>query len=154
MYILIADLLGNKELARGPAARKVLAPLKGKDAETTIRNLAKELGTDDYLGTKRKVLALVEAAQQKLAAALADFKKHKDTFRLKLKSGKSIGLSPEVIRRTLVTFAETKRNLDELHEKISKTKTLAQLLAILYGRQAKAVHETAGVVPVHPCRGQ
>jgi len=148
MYITIADLLGNIGLSRGVSARKVMQTVKGKDPEATIRNLAKELGSDDYLGTKRKVLALIEETQAQLAGALTDFKKHKDSFRLKLKSGKTIGLSPEIIRRTLVSFAETKRNIDELLEKVKGTKTLAQLLAILYGRHAKAVFATGDEEPV------
>ena len=143
LKILIADLLGNKELARTQGAKKVFATFKGKTPEDTLRNVARELaGGDDYRSTQRKVLALIGSTQEKLATQLKDFKANKDNFRLKLKSGKSMGLSPEVIRRTLVTFAESKRDLDELAEKVKKSKGLPQLAAVLYGRIAKAMHSS------------
>lgn len=142
LKITIADLLGNKDLARGAPAKKVFATLKGADPEETVRNVAKQMsGGDDYLGTKRKVLALIDQTQIELSEALKEFKANKDQFRLKLKTGKIIGLSAEVIRRTLLQFAETKRNLKELYDKIKPTKTLAQLVALLYGHHARAVHE-------------
>jgi len=149
LKITIADLLGNIELARTQGAKKVFATLKGKDAEETVKNVAKQLtGNDDYLGTKRKVHALIEHTQEVLAQSLKDFKDHKDEFQLKLKNGKTLGYTAEVIRRTLLSFAEAKRDLTELHEKVGKTKNLAQLVALLYGRIAKAVHEVEEAEPV------
>ena len=142
LKLTIADLLGNKDLARGAAAKKVFSTVKGKTPEETIQNVAKELhGNDDYRGTKRKVGSLVAATQQKVKDSLNAFKANKDQFQLKLKSGKTIGLSAEIIRRTLVAFAEAKRDLDELAGKIDKTQNLSQLVSLLYGRIAKAVHE-------------
>jgi hypothetical protein len=141
LKITIADLLGNVELARTQGAKKIFATLKGKNAEETVKNVAKQLvGGDDYLGTKKKIQALIENTQQTLAQALKDFKDHKDEFQLKLKNGKSMGYTAEVIRRTLVSFAEAARDLSELHEKVGGTKNIAQLVALLYGRIAKAVH--------------
>lgn len=143
LKITIADLLGNKELARIQSAKKIFSTLRGKTPEDTLKNVAQQLqGDTDYRSTQRKVLALIDTTQQKLAARLKDFKANKDNFQLKLKSGKSIGLSPEIIRRTLLSFAESKRDLDELQEKIKKTKSLPQLAAVLYGKIAKAVHQT------------
>lgn len=149
LRILIADLLGNKDLARTAAAKKIFATMKGKTPSDTVKNVSKELsGNDDYRGTKRKIEALIDNTKQQLAQELKDFKTNKDAFQLKLKNGKSIGLSPEIIRRTLLSFAEAKRDLDELAEKLAKTKNLAQLVALLYGKIAKAVHEVAEPEPV------
>jgi len=149
LKITIADLLGNRELARTQGAKKIFQTLKGKNPEETVKNVAGELtGGDDFLGTQKKVLALISHTQEKLATALRDFKAHKDSFQLKLKNGRSMGLSPEVIRRTLVAFAETKRDLDELAEKVGKSKNLAQLVVVLYGRIAKAVHVTGEEEPI------
>ncbi len=146
LKIIIADLLGNVELARTQGAKKIFTTLKGKNAQETVKNVASQLaGGDDYLGTKRKVKALIENTQEQLAQALKDFRDNKDKFQLKLKNGKTLGLTAEVIRRTLLSFAETKRDLTELHEKIDKTKSLVQLIALLYGRIAVAVHEVEDV---------
>ncbi len=149
LKITIADLLGNVELARTQGAKKIFATLKGKDAQETVKNVAKQLaGGDDYLGTKRKVQALIEHTQEQLAQSLKDFKDNKDEFQLKLKNGKTLGFTAEIIRRTLLSFAEAKRDLTELHEKVGKTKNLAQLVALLYGRIAKAVHTVEDADPI------
>jgi len=147
LKITIADLLGNVELARTQTAKKIFATLKGKDAVETVKNVTKQLqGGEDYRATQRKVEALIAATREKVAGELNDFKQHKDDFKLKLKSGKTMGLSAEVIRRTLTAFAENKRDLDELSKKIAGTKTLQQLVALLYGRIAKAVHDVGDEV--------
>jgi hypothetical protein len=141
LKITIADLLGNVELARGAGAKKVFMSLKGKTPEETVRNVAAELrGNDDYRGTRRKIEALIDGTTQKLAQALKDFKANKDQYQLKLKNGKTIGLSAEILRRTLISFAEARRDITELKAKVAKTKDLTQLVALMYGRIAKAVN--------------
>jgi len=149
LKITIADLLGNREMARVQGAKKALEVVKGKTPEDTIRNLAKELmGGEDWRATQRKILALVKATKEKLAGQLKDFKANKDNFQLKLKSGKTMGFSAEIIRRTLLAFAEAKRDLDKLEEKIGKAKNFAQIVAVLYGKFAKVVHQTVEEAPV------
>lgn len=142
LKIAIGDLVGNKELARTVGAKKIFATLKGPTPQATVKNVAKELGgeIEDFLGFKRKVIALIDSTQKELAEQLKDFKANKDNFQLKLKSGKSIGLSPEIIRRTLLVFAESKRDLDELQQKLKKVQSMDQFIALMYGRIAKAVH--------------
>lgn len=142
LKILLADLLGNKDLARSAVAKKALASVKGRTVVETTANLAKQLsGGDDYRSTKRKVLALVGASRTKLAQALKNFKDNRDKLKLKLKDGRTIGYSDEVTRRTLLVFAETKRDLDELAEKVGRSQRHEQLINLLYGRLAKVVHE-------------
>jgi hypothetical protein len=139
MKINIADLLGNKELARGAAAKKAFAAVKGTDTEKTVRNFADSLDIPDFLGFKRKLLAVVSQGYKDLQALLDDFKEHKDEYQLKLKNGNVIGISPEIEKRTLLVFAESLKNLQDLFERLKKTKSLAQVVAVLYGHIAKAV---------------
>lgn len=143
MKINIADLLGNKELARGATAKRAFAAVKGEDPVQTVKNFAANLSVEDFLGTKRKILALIKQAAVDLRALLQDFMDHKDEFQLKLKNGNVIGISPEIEKRTLLVFAESRRNVVELFDKIKVAKTTAQVVAILYGHLAKAVHQTA-----------
>lgn len=145
MKIRLADLFGNKDLALGRSVKKIFTDAKGEDASSTLRNVAKTLnGADDFNGTKNKAVAVISSTLDELKQMLEDFKHHKDdiehTYRLKLKSGKTIGLSKEIVKRTLVSFAETKRNLAELLEKVKNTKAFDELVAALYGRIAKMVH--------------
>lgn len=149
MKIRIADLLGNKELAMGRNAKQVFADNMGDTPVATLRNVAKILnGSQDVQGVKRKIEAVVGATMDELTNMLNRFNKHKDspedTYRLKLKNGKAIGLSPETIKRTQMTFAETRRNLQELKDKVGQAKSFDNLVAILYGRMAKQVHAETG----------
>ncbi len=140
MKIRIADLLGNKELARGATAKTALLAARGADPAQTIKNFAKNLAIRDFLGMKRKLLALVQQAAADLRSLLEDFKANKENFRLKLKNGKTIGISPEVEKRTLLVFAESRKNLIELFDRVKKARTVAQVLAVLYGSLAKKIH--------------
>jgi hypothetical protein len=148
MKIRIADLLGNKDMAMGRNAKKIFADNMGDTPPATLRNVAKLLNGADFQGVKRKIEAVVSATIDELTNMLNRFNKHKDstedTYRLRLKNGKAIGLSPETIKRTNMTFAETRRNLQELKDKVNQAKSFDNLVAILYGRMAKQVHAEGG----------
>jgi len=68
-----------------------------------------------------------------------DFKAHVGDFQLKLKNGKVIGISPEIQKRTLLVFAEARRNVSDQFNKVKACKTPAQLIAVLYGHYATAL---------------
>lgn len=140
MKIQIADLLGNVELARGMTAKKAFEKVKGATPVDTVKAFSANLEIDDFLGTKRKLLALIQQAAVDLKQLLEDFKQNKEHFRLKLKNGKTIGISQEIEKRTLLVFAESRRNVVELFDKVKKAKTIAQVIATIYGHLAKAVH--------------
>jgi hypothetical protein len=137
MKIQIADLLGNRELSRGATAKKAFLAVRGADAVETAKNFAANLDIQDFLGTKRKILALIGAANKQMKDLLADFKSNKDEYQLKLKNGKIIGISKEIEKRTLLAFAESLRNVNELFEKVKKSKSITQVVAILYGHLIK-----------------
>lgn len=144
MKIRIADLLGNKDLARGAEAKKIFSALKGNTLTATVKAAEKQFqGTADFQAVKRKILADIENTQQTLKNNLDSFKKNKDKLRLRLKSGKVLGLSDANIKKTLLTFAEAKRDLDTLHEKIAKTTRLGQIIASLYGKHIQAVQNVS-----------
>lgn len=143
MKIRIAEILGNKDLAIGRGAKKIFNDNKGDNPTSTLRNVAKSLNGADYIGAKKKIAAIVAATIDELDSMRETFNKTKDdvdTYRLKLKSGKAMGLSPEIVKRTMMTFAETRRNLVELLTKIKGTDNFEQLVAVLYGRAARAAH--------------
>jgi len=143
LRINIAELLGNRELAKASNARKAMEPFKGDSPEQTIKNFVDSMkGIDDYQAVKKKILAMTAQTAQDLKTKLQEFKDNRDAYLLKLKNGKEIGLSDDVVKRTLLTFAEAKKNLTSLFDKIKATKSLAQLIAVLYGSQAKILHQT------------
>ena len=148
MRIRIADLLGNKNLAIGKVAKNIFTNNAGANANETIRNLAGTLNGSDFIGVKKKIQAIVAATIKDLDARLVEFKKNKESagaYKLKLKSGKSMGLSPEIVKRTLMTFAETRRNLQELLLKVRGATTFEELIGELYGRAIRASSEDGQV---------
>lgn len=137
----IADLLGNEDLARGGPAKRIFAQVKGKTPAETVKNFTKNLNINDFLGVKRKVLALIQQAHVDMKALLANFKENKGEFKLVLKNGKTIGISDEIEKRTLLVFAESLKNIRSLFDKVKKARTPAQLIATLYGGIVVQVHE-------------
>lgn len=141
LRIRIAELLGNRELAKPSGARKAMEPLRGETVEQTIKNFADSMqGIDDFEMVQKKILAMISDTAKTLKLSLDEFKKHQDDYHLKLKNGKEMNLSPDTIKKTLLTFAEARRNLSDLFDKVKSTNNLAQLLAVLYGGSAKAVN--------------
>lgn len=150
MRIRIAEFLGEPNLAITRLAKDFFEENKGSTAQETIRNVSAKLrGADDFHGTKNKIQAVISATIEELNHALQDFKKNKDSttdaYRLKLKTGKSIGLSQSVIEKTLLAFAEANRNLNEQLEAVKKAETFAQLVAAMYGKIAKSVNTEEGL---------
>lgn len=142
LRIKIAELFGNRDLAKAANVRKVLEPIKGNSPEDAIKNLADSMSAiNDFQMIKKKILALTSQTAKDLKVKLDDFKNNKDDYRLKLKNGKEIGLTDDTVKKTLLTFAEARKNLTHVFEKVKKTESLPQLLAVLYGSQAKAVHQ-------------
>jgi hypothetical protein len=141
MRIKIAEVLGNRDLARGASVRKAMTKFKGSTPEETIKNFAASMtGLNDYQEVKQQVMAIMVETAKLLKEKLEDFKKNQKNYRLKLKSGKELGLSPDTVKRTMLTFAESRRHLEDMFDKVKRTENLAQLLATMYGGQAKSLH--------------
>jgi hypothetical protein len=141
LRIRIAELFGNREMAKASNTRKVLEPLKGKSPEEAIENMAKSMGAiEDHEAIKKKILAMVSDTASQLKSKLEEFKANQKNYKLQLTNGKEISLSDDTIKRTLLTFAEARKNLLIIFDHLKQTTTLAQILAVLYGGQAKAVH--------------
>ena len=137
MRIKIADLFGDSDFAKGSVIKRALTKTRGQTPQETIVNFTKSLNLpQDFNGIKRKILAIISAANKNLSDQRDDFKSSNEKYQLKLKTGKVIQLSAEVISRTLTSFAEAGVGLKLLFEKAKKAKTYEQLIAIFYGKYA------------------
>lgn len=142
LRIKIADLMGNKDLARPMLGKKVFQSVKGSTPEATMKNVISGLkGSEDFRATKRKVLALIKATNAELSNALDKFKDQQNNYQLLLKNGKKIGLSQAVVKRTLLAFAESKKDLKQMFERVYAAKSFSQLAVIFWGRYALSIHE-------------
>jgi hypothetical protein len=141
LRIQIAEVFGNRELAKASNIRSVLKTVQGETPEQTIKNFADSMAAvTDVETTRKKILALISQCAKDLKASLEEFKTKREDYHLRLKSGKEIKLSDDVVKRTLLTYAESRKSLTELFDKIKSTKSIAQILAVLYGSHAKELH--------------
>lgn len=130
----IANLLGMKELAMSSSSRKILSKFKGADAAETARNIADNIHLASFESVRKKTSAILENAIEEIDGILQNFKDNADTYKLKLETGKEIGISPEVMKRTLTAFAETKRDINQINTAVLKSRDLPEMIMALYGR--------------------
>jgi hypothetical protein len=138
--IEIADLLGIKDLALSSGTKRIVSKFKGATATDTLTALAKSINIPNVSPTASKINNILDDALSQINNLLDSFREEAGEYRLKLKTGKEIGLSPEIMRRTLTAFAETKQEISVLQRKISKSKTAEDLLNALYGKSIEAIH--------------
>lgn len=137
--IRIATLLGAKELAVNSTAKKFIQKLKTDSIEATAKELANSLNIGSLQSVKTKVLAILNTADDDIEAELQKFKSSVSDIKLNLKSGKQIGFSPEVVGRTLTSFAETKADIAKLTKAVSACSTTEELVQALYGRALQSL---------------
>jgi hypothetical protein len=143
MRIRFAETLGNRELAKASNARKIMLSLKKDNAEDTLDAFANSLSAaiSDFQAVKKKILAIASETYQELDNKLEDFKKNRDNYKLKLKNGKEVQLSDETLHKTLLAFAEARKNVKTIFDKLKVCKTLIELLEVLYGNIANSIYQ-------------
>lgn len=139
--IRIADLLGAKDLALSSGAKRFAAKFKKNSADETAKAIADSLNISSFNSTKVKIIAVLKNAVENINAMLDGFKKEAGEYKLKLKTGKEIGLSPEVMKKTLTAFAETKKDINEVISAVSKSADASQLVMALYGRTIQSLFD-------------
>jgi hypothetical protein len=137
--IRIAELLGAKELAVSSSAKRFITKFKQADAAATAEALAKSLNITSLPSVRTKTSAVLKNALQEINGILNDFKQEAGEFKLQLKTGKEIGISPEIMKRTLTAFAETKADVNKVNSAVLKSRTPAELVLALYGRTIESL---------------
>jgi len=137
--IRIATLLGAKELAVNSTAKKFIQKLKADSVESTAKELADSLNIGSLQSVKAKILAILNSTDDDIETELQKFKSSVSDIKLSLKSGKQIGMSPEVVGRTLTSFAETKADVAKLKKAVSASSTTEELVQALYGRALQSL---------------
>lgn len=137
--IRIATLLGAKELAVNSTAKRFIQKLKADSVESTAKELADSLNIGSLQSVKTKILAILDSTDDDIEAELQKFKSSVSDIKLDLKSGKQIGMSPEVVGRTLTSFAETKADVAKLKKAVLASSTTEELVQALYGRTLQSL---------------
>ena len=121
-------------------AKKGLVVFKGDDKGETVRNIGSAVKRLSYESVKRKMGAIITSSLGDLEDELQDFKENTDKLELELKNGKKIKYTKEVRRRTLMTFAEGRRTLDELLKHIRKADRVEDLIVVFFKRAIDEIH--------------
>ena len=139
--IRIADLMGAKELAMSSGVKRYVSKFKQKDAESTAAELATNLSITHVDSYKTKIEAVLQNAVNEINSQLEEFKKDNSKFKLQLKTGKEIQLTPEVIKKTLTAIAETKQEIRKIIAAVANAKNPTELVLALYGKTIQSLFE-------------
>ena len=133
-------LLGIPGLEVPARAKKVLEPMAGPTRKHTVKNIITALGPLSFESAKRKMGAIVTSALHDLEDELNAFKSKGAEGKIKLQNGKEVGITPEVKRRTLLTFADARVELMNLLQQIRIAKDKPDLVTPFIGRALDDLH--------------
>jgi hypothetical protein len=135
--IRIARLFDMPGLGKGYTSKKVIAKFKGANADETVKAISAAVSNGDYLAYKQKIHSIIEHTLTELEDTLDNFKENYHDYKVKLDNGKEVGYTQEVVRRTLLVFAETRQSLTRMDEKISKATCMEDIIISMFGKQIK-----------------
>jgi hypothetical protein len=130
----IANLFDVSDLARSAKAKKIFNSYAGKTPEETAKNFTKSLKITDFGMYQTKIAAILTDTNKDLTDRLAIFKQESNDYKVELKNGVSIPYSEESKKRTLLAFAELKKEIDKLLKHIHHAKSTEDLILALYGK--------------------
>lgn len=87
-------------------AKRALEPFAGSSKEETLKAVKETLKELSFQAIRRKMSAVMTHCMSELEDELDEFKTTVDSLELELKNGQKVKYTPEVKRRTLMTFAE------------------------------------------------
>jgi hypothetical protein len=142
--IRIANLLGLKDLALTSGLKKTINKFSANTASDTAKKIAESLNIQNFDSIKRKIEAVLDNSIKEINELLTTFKAEATEYTLKLKSGKEIKFSPEVMKRTLTAFAETKQDIASIIRDVKKSQTPHELVLALYGKSIEKILNNKG----------
>lgn len=127
------NLFGIKGAESPTQAYKALAVYAAQGETNGMQVLNKTFSALSLSSVKRKCGSIYTNAMHEVEEQLEKFNKATPTETI---GGKTYGYSPEIKRRTLLTFAETTSELTKMLSNIRKANTLAELFVTLVGKGA------------------
>lgn len=143
--IRIGGLFGMPNLARTMDVKKVFRKFKGETPTDTLNNFVKNLSNIKFQDVKTKIISILKSTVDDVNKELKTFKDENDKYKLTLKNGKTVGYTQEVIKRTLVAFAELNKDLSELLSTVKKSKNINHLIGALYGKAIEDIHNESSI---------
>ncbi len=95
--------------------------------------------TQDVNQAKQGVSAGIKEGLEDLEQARQNFGQNWKEYKLTLSSGREIQYTDEIYKRTMMVFAETRQEMQQMLQDVQNAQTLADIANALYGRQLKAI---------------
>ena len=108
-------------------AKRALEPFAGSDKDETLKNLKETVKALSFQAIKRKMSAIMTHCMSELEDELDEFKIGFDSLELELKNGRKVKYTPEIKRRTLMTFAEAFKTVNEMLRAIRSAASFGDL---------------------------
>ncbi len=138
--IRIGQLFGISGLTTTMQLKRTLRKFKGSTPQETVGKITTNLKQMNFGATKKKIEAILANALKELDISLKEFKENADKYSTKLKTGKTIKYTPATKRKILLTFAETRKEISGLIQKMNDAQGLGDIIIALFGRQIKDIH--------------
>ncbi len=136
--IRIAELFGNPSLALTMQVKRQIEKLNATTAAEAAAKIA-EQSSASFMDLKTKILSILAAAEKDIGEELEKFKREAKDYKLILKDGREVKYSDEIIKRTLVQFAETLSKISQIERLVNKAKSKEGLVAAIYGTKFKQI---------------
>jgi hypothetical protein len=140
MLLHIAGAVGIPSLAHISGIKRTLTKYKGANSQETLRNFVSDFKVKEPSSLKTHVKAALDQGLTQLNSSLQNYNKNWKEFRTTLETGKEIGYTDEIHKRTLMVFAETRKQIKDMSNKIDKAKILEDIAMILYGDRLRLIH--------------
>lgn len=102
-------------------------------------NFVEAWKTQDIQQARGGITSAVQEGIKDVDQARQKFINEKDQYVLKLSDDKEIQYTDEVTKRTLLVFAETKKEMEEILINVQNSQSLGDIAAALYSRQLKSI---------------
>ena len=136
----IAEAHGIKELAKYNAIKRTLRKMKGDTIEDTRQNVVDAFIDKEFDTLKTEILHAVDLGLDYLKIGLLDYNINWSSYRLTLNTGKTLQYTEEIHLRTLIVFAEVRKEMLQIRDNVTKSTSPTQIVQAIYEKQLNPIH--------------
>jgi len=136
----VAKAVGIPGLGEYISIKRTIKKFVGDDLKETMKNFTGEFKIKDVNKLKTKVVDGIEEGISDLEDGLKKYNKEWKSYTLKLKTGKEIKYTKEIHNRTLMVFAEVRKEMREMLSNVKKAKNVGDIAVAVYGKQLRSIH--------------
>lgn len=136
----IGNVIGMPQMNHISSIKRIFNKYKGDTQEETLNNFITDLTIIDVIYLKIRINDIILNGLKSVDDSLKMYKVSWNDYKLELKTGKSIRYTDEIHNRTLMVFAEIKKEMQELMNIVKNSITINDIVIALYGKKLKEIH--------------